>query len=109
MVPTNNSPPVLVTKICALDPTLSEAATPHPRALPARPAHMDEVGFLYSIAALAEETLCIIKGVGTEDDKCNGFSGFVTPIPTEPSALTTKGVASGLVSSSTTRALPVPS
>jgi hypothetical protein len=35
--------------------------------------------------------------------------GFVVPMPTEPSALTTKGVASGFVSSSTTRALPVPS
>ena len=34
--------------------------------------------------------------------------GFVVPIPTLPTPVTTNGVESGLVSSSTKRALPVP-
>ena len=34
--------------------------------------------------------------------------GFVVPMPTEPIPVTTKGLASGVVSSSTTRALPEP-
>ena len=39
----------------------------------------------------------------------NESVGFVVPMPTEPLAVMTKGVASGLALSSTTRALPVPS
>ena len=36
-------------------------------------------------------------------------AGAVTPIPTEPIPVTTKGLLSGFASSSTTRALPEPS